>query len=93
MNVRRGPAKRPDRPIQHARDGQRSPGGADRPAGPAGWSGARWRQVISLVLLAILALTGLASVTMSSTGLVPAVIMGVLVLSIVVAVGIGRALR
>ncbi len=93
MNVRRGPAKRPDRPIQHARDGQRSPGGAGRPAGPAGWSGARWRQVISLVLLGILALTGLAAVAMSSTGTESAVIMGVLVLSVVVAVGLVRAAR
>ena len=93
MSVRREGAGRPDRPVQPARGGRRSPGEGGRRAGPAGWSGARWRQVISLVLLAILALTGLASVTMSSTGLVPAVIMGVLVLSIVVAVGIGRALR
>ncbi len=93
MTVGRGPANRPDRPVRHARGGQRLAGGGGRPTGPRGWSGARWRQVISLALLAILALTGLATVAMSSTGPVPALVMGVLILSVVVAIGIARAAR
>ena len=93
MTVGREPVNRPDRPVRHARGGQRLAGGGGRPTGPRGWSGARWRQVISLVLLGILALTGLAAVAMSSTGTESAVIMGVLVLSVVVAVGLVRAAR
>ncbi len=92
MSVRRERPARPDRARQGATAGPAA-GGAAGSSGPWGLSWAAWRQIASYVLLGILALTGLASVAMSSTGLLPAVVMGVLVLSIVVAVGIGRALR
>ena len=93
MSVRRDRTGRPDRARQGATAGPGAGGGAARPSGPLGLSWAAWRQIASLVLLAILALAGLATVAMSSTGLVPAVIMGVLVLSVVVALGIVRAAR
>ncbi|MGC8633444.1 MAG: hypothetical protein ACP5VP_02055 [Candidatus Limnocylindrales bacterium] len=68
-------------------------GGAPAAAGPGGRSWAQWRQIISLLLLVALALFGVASVATSAKGLVPALVMGVLVVSAVVAIGLGRALR
>jgi len=87
VNVRREPAKRPDRPVQHARGTPRSQGGDGR----GGWSGAERRQVLELVLLGILALTGLAAVALSSEGAASKLVVGVLVVSMVVALGIARA--
>jgi hypothetical protein len=71
-----------------------SPAGGD-PAGsgPGGLSWAQWRQIISLFLLVALAVFGIAAVATSAKSLVPALVMGVLVVSAVVAIGVGRALR
>ncbi len=90
MNVRREPAKRPHRPVQHARGAPQSQGGGARATGGGGWS--RSRQVIEVVLLGILALTGLAMVAVSSKGVVSTLVLSVAVVSVVVAIGIARAL-
>ncbi|MFI5260117.1 MAG: hypothetical protein ACHQ01_11020 [Candidatus Limnocylindrales bacterium] len=63
------------------------------PDGPYGRSRAFWRQVASIVLLAILALAGLTDVALTYNNLVPVVVFGVLVLVLVVNVGIMRAAR
>ena len=92
MSVRRERPARPDRARQGATAGP-APGGAAGSSGPGSLSWAAWRQIASYVLLGILVLTGLATVAMSSTGLAPAVITGALVLSVVVALAIVRAVR
>jgi hypothetical protein len=80
MNGRREPPRRRKRPLTS-------------PDGPAGLSWATWRQLISLALLAVLALTGLAVVAMRASGPVPAVVLGILLVSGVVALGLSRAGR
>ncbi len=80
MNVRREPPGRRNRPLTS-------------PRGPGGLSWATWRQLISLALLAILALTGLAVVAMRASGTVPAVALGALLVSGVVALGLARGRR
>ena len=92
MSLRRERPARPDRARQGATAGSAA-GVAAGSSGPWGLSWAAWRQIASYVLLGILALTGLATVAMSSTGLAPAVITGALVLSAVVALAIVRAVR
>jgi len=89
MNVRREPAKRPDHPVPQTRGAPAAQDRGGRATARGGWSGTR--QVIELVLLGILALTGLATVTLSSTGGASKLVFGALIISLVVAVGIGRA--
>ena len=96
MNVRREPGKppAPGSRRQATPPGRgRAAGLASRPTGPGGRSWAFWRQMISLALFGILLLTGLALVAVSSTGLVPALVFGAIIVVLVVAVAVTRAAR
>jgi hypothetical protein len=97
MSVRRQPAKVPGSTPPRGGGNARAGGAGKRleapPTGPGGRSWAFWRQAASIVLLAILMLSGLAAVAMSSTGLVPALVFGALVIALVVAMWFIRAAR
>lgn len=96
MNVRREPGKPPapgNRRRATPAGGGRVAALASRPTGPGGRSWAFWRQMISLALFGILLLTGLALVAVSSTGVVPALVFGVIVVALVVSVAVTRAAR
>ena len=60
---------------------------------PRTWSGPMWRQAISLLLFVVVALSGIGLVAVSAKNLQEAVIWGLLVLSVVVALWIMRAKR
>ena len=60
---------------------------------PRTWTGRIWRQVISQTLFVVLALSGLGLVAVSAKNLEQAVVWGLLVLSVVVALWISRARR
>ncbi len=96
MNVRREPGKPPApgsrRQVTSSGRG-RAADLASRPTGPGGRSWAFWRQVLSLVLFGILLLSGLALVAVSSTGLVPALVFGGIIVVLVASVAVTRAAR
>ncbi len=60
---------------------------------PRTWTGRIWRQVISQTLFVVLALSGLGLVAVSAKNLEQAVVWGLLVMSVVAALWIGRAKR
>jgi len=96
MNVRREPGKppAPGSRRQATPSGRgRAAGLASRPTGPGGRSWAFWRQMMSLALFGILLVAGLALVAVSSTGLVPALVFGLIIVALVVSVAITRAAR
>ena len=60
---------------------------------PRTWTGHMWRQAISQALFVVLALSGLGLVAVSAKNLEQALVWGLLVMSVVVALWIGRAKR
>lgn len=106
MNERRVPAQRPGRHGRGrgARNTPRTsqeratppPGTGSRGgwmSDPRTWPGRMWRQVISQALFIVLMLSGLGLVAVSAKSLDQAIIWGILVTSVVVALWIGREMR
>ena len=98
MSARRDPARaRGD--GRRAGDGSRRAAAAGRDRrttnGAVGWPPSRWtprvwRQVVSLVLIGILAISGLALVAVSSTGILQAIAMAGAVVVLMLAVAVIR---
>lgn len=98
MSPRQEPATPGNRQARAARPGapatsRRSAGASPLAGGPREWSPYVWRQVVSLGLLALLAILGLVLVAMSSASLGQALALAAGVLVVVFSVGVLRFRR